>query len=183
MTTITFHELATRQFDDNAPFTTWTCPNEEIIARVTSAIESNEYKDGNVKGSMIVPISHEQVSTPVIELQEGQKLVGVYEPRRGTSYSIKSINAVPMDGQVKLPAQYCEAIVYPNPNGEEGSYVIVSVNGSPTEDETPINPMTLLRNWFRVGAEQAHGTNLTWSDLEITLYNSILYWEHKAMLG
>ena len=183
MTNVTFHELATRQFDNNAPYTTWTCSNEEIVDRVATAIDSNEYTNGNVEGSMIVPISHADVHTPIVELQEGQKLVGVFEPRRGTTYSIKSINAVPMDGQEKLPAQYCEAIVYPNPNGEEGSFVIVSVNGSPTEEETPINPMTLLRNYFMVGAEQAHGTNLTWSDMEIILHNAVLYWDNKAMLG
>ena len=183
MTNVTFHELATRQFDNNAPYTTWTCSNEEIVDRVATAIDSNEYTNGNVEGSMIVPISHADVHTPIVELQEGQKLVGVFEPRRGTTYSIKSINAVPMDGQEKLPAQYCEAILYPNPNGEERSVVIVSINGSPTEEETPINPMTLLRNYFMVGAEQAHGTNLTWSDMEIILHNAVLYWDNKAMLG
>ena len=183
MTTITFHELATRQFDNNAPYTTWTCTNDAIIDRVTCAIENGNYKSGNVEGSMIVPIPHACVYTPVVKLKEGQKLVGVYEPRRGTTYSIKSINAVPLDEQQKLPAEYCEAIVYPNPNGEEDSYVIVSVNGSPTKEATPINPLTLLRNFFKIGAEQSHGTVLTWEDMELIVFESLKYWDDKAHLG
>ena len=183
-TKVTFHDLAKRQFDNNAPFTSWTCSNEEIINRVGQSIDARDYKKGNVEGSMLVRISHDSIYTPVVELEDGQKLVGVYEPRRGTTYSIKSINAVPLDGQKKLPAKYCEVIVYPNPNEDQsGSYVIVSVNGSPTEEETPINPMTLLRNYFMIGAEQSHGTNVTWSELEITLHNALEYWENKAMLG
>jgi hypothetical protein len=182
MTNVSFHDLATRQFDNNAPYTTWTCSNQTIIDRVSQAIDNGEFKEGSVEGSMIVPISHSCVYTPVVELKEGQTLQGVYEPRRGTTYSIKSIVAVPMDGQEKIPAQYCEAIVYPNPDND-GTFVIVSVNGSPTEGATPINPLTLLRNYFKIGEEQSHGTTLSWEQLEETLRESVVYWDNKANLG
>ncbi len=176
---VNFHELAKRQFDSNAPFTTWSCDNEEILSRVYQAIKNGYYKNGNVEGSLIVSISPENIFTAVVELREGQQLFGTYEPRRGTTYAIKSLSAKPLEGQEKMPAKSCEAIVYLI----DGNYSIVSVNGSPEEEGTPINPMTLLRNYFMIGKEQAHGTNLAWSDLEATLHKSILYWDNKANLG
>mgnify|MGYP001267911412 CR=1 FL=1 len=178
-TKVIFHDLAHRQFDNNAPFTSWNCDNEDILLRVSDAIYSGDYKEGNVEGSMIVSIDPENIFTPVVKLEVGQNLVGTYEPRRGTEYPIKSVNAKMENGESKLPAKSCEAIVYLI----DGDYSIVSVNGSPEETPTPINALTLLRNYFKIGAEQSHGTNLTWEELEPMLKESVIYWDDKAMMA
>ena len=106
-------------------------------------------------------------------------MVVSFDVRRGTEYPIKSINTRPEDGGVKMPAKSCEAIVYLI----DGQYNIVSVNGSPETTPTPINPLTLLRNYFMIGKEQSHGTTLTWSELEPILAEAVPYWDDKAMLG
>ena len=176
---VIFHDLAHRQFPNDAPFTTWTCSNDEIINRVSAAIVDGNHRDGDAEGSMVVTISSSDILTSVVKLEVGQKLVGSYMPRRNTSNSIKTLKAVPQDGQTKLPAKSCEVIVYMM-NDE---YNIVSVNGSPEETGTPINPNTLLRNYFKIGKEQDHGTNLEWMEMEQKLLQSFMYWENKAMLG
>jgi len=176
---INFHNLAHRQFEKTAPFTTWDCSNEEVLNRISIAIIEGSWRAGDVEGSMIVTISPDNIFTPVVDLTVGQKLFGVYEPRRGTTYPMKTIKAEPLDGQVKIPAKSCEAIVYLI----DDIYNVVSINGSPEEFGTPINLNTLLRNYFMVGKEQAHGTNLTWSEMEEKVKEAFLYWEGKAMLG
>tara|TARA_B100000287_G_scaffold428340_1_gene479567 strand:- start:604 stop:1305 length:702 start_codon:yes stop_codon:yes gene_type:complete len=175
---IVFHELCTRQFDKNSEYTTWTCDNEEILNRTIEAFNKGMYREGNAVGSFIITISSENVLSNFVTLEVGQKLEGVYEPRRGTDYATKKINAVPQNGQTRLPALYCEVIAY----DMEGVLNIVSVNGSPTSEPTPISPMTLIRNYFKIGLDQIHGTNLTLEQFAEELYKSVLFHEDKAQL-
>ena len=37
--TIVFHELVTRQMEPNAPYTTWTCENNEILEILVSELD------------------------------------------------------------------------------------------------------------------------------------------------
>ena len=144
---IVFHELCTRQFDSDCEYTTWTCDNEEIINRTLQAFQSGSYRKGDAVGSFIITISPENILSNFVTLKIGQKLVGTYEPRRGTEYPMKKINAVAQDGQSRIPAISCEVIAY----DIDGVLNIVSVNGSPTEESTPISPNTLIRNYFKIG--------------------------------
>ena len=177
--TVIFHDLATRQMEVNAPFTTWTCDNQEILERVSDAIATGNYRSGDAPGSFIITISPVDILTNIVTLEVGQKLVGVYEPRRSTDYSIKQVRAVPNDSQTRLPAVSCEVIAY----DIDGVYNIVSVNGSPEEEGTPIHPNTLMRNYYRIGEEQSHGTNLSMEEFVMKLYDSVMYWENKAQLA
>ena len=133
---------------------------------------------GDNPGSFIVTISPKDIFTAIVELQEGQRLAGTFATRRGTTHSIKNIHAVPLEGQGKMPAKSCEVIVY-----DMGEMNIVSVNGSPEETGTPMNPYTLMRNYFKIGEEQSHGTNLSMEEFVHTLHKYFLYWENKAQLG
>ena len=73
----------------------------------------------------------------------------------------------------------CEVIAY----DIDGVYNIVSVNGSPEEEGTPIHPNTLMRNYYEIGEEQSHGTNLSMEEFVMKLYDSVMYWENKAQLA
>ena len=178
-TDFVFHDICTRQFDNSAPYSHWTCSNEEIIERTCEAMTKSNMVMGDNPGSFIVTISPENIFTAIVELQEGQKLTGTFAPRRGTTNGIKNIHAVPLEGQEKMPAKSCEVIVY----DMGGEMNIVSVNGSPEETGTPMNPYTLMRNYFKIGAEQAHGTNLNQDEFVSRLHEYFLYWENKAQLG
>ncbi len=175
---VIFHELATRQFDSDAPYTTWTCENDAIIRRVVGMLNLGMYESGDAPDSYKVKINHKDIYTPVVTLREGQELTGVYQPRLKGDIAIKMVNAVREEGQEKMPAKSCEAIVFLI----DGIYNIVTVNGSPTEGATPVNPLTLLRTYFRMGAEQAHGLDLTWEEMEVRVLESLDYWKDKAMI-
>ena len=178
-TDFVFHSICTRQFNASAPYSCWNCSNDEIIDRTCEAMTAGNYTEGDNPGSFVVTISPENVFTAVVELQEGQKLAGTFAPRRGTSNSIKNIHAIPLEGQIKMPAKSCQVIVY----DVEGKMNIVSVNGSPEETGTPMNPYTLIRNYFMIGADQAHGTNLSQDEFVSRLHEYFVYWENKAQLG
>ncbi len=175
---VVFHELCTRQFDKNSEYTTWTCDNEEIISRTAEAFNDGNYRKGNAVGSFIITISPENVLSNFVTLEVGQKLVGTYEPRKGTEYPMKKINAVAQNGQGRIPALCCEVIAY----DIDGVLNIVSVNGSPTEEPTPINPDTLIRNYFKIGIEQSHGTTMTLQEFAEELCKAFIFHEDKAQL-
>ena len=64
---------------------------------------------------------------------------------------------------------------------EEGNWEIISINASPSEDEVPINPMTLMHNHF--GSDGGTDTNLSDKEFVKMLSEGFEFWKDKAMIA
>jgi predicted sugar kinase len=84
-----------------------------------------------------------------------------------------------------MPAKRVDIVLYRhdvlaenNEHDSEADWEIVSVNASPTEEETPIKVGTLLANHY--GLSGGTATNLSAADFVAMLRKSVLFWKDKA---
>ena len=174
------YELAKRHFDIARPFSFCNLTEKQLILITKHNYLEGNYRKGNTENSFIISIPPKGIFSNYIKLNKGQKLEGIFE-KRGESLKedpIKQIWAIPEEGQERVPAKSCEVIVYLI----DDIYQIVSINGSPTLEPTPIHPLTLIRNQLRIGEEQKHGTNLSLEEFAVELRKSVIWHEDKAQL-
>jgi len=155
----------------------------ETIARL--AVEFfDEAKAGYKDGVCLVPVPAEGFYTGVVELSEGDALVGKYRARREGEEPRKTSHAV---GGEKSPAVAVDVVLYRKDvlaEGDEATtdceWEIVSVNGRITQDEMPIHPDTLIANHF--GLDGGTLTGMSPEEFEAALKVSVMFWKNKAML-
>ena len=122
----------------------------------------------------------------VVELQEGDKLVGGYETRREGEEPRKTLRVVREEG--KSSCVTVDVVLYRRETLEaEGEactgcdWDIISINGRVTEGKQPIHPHTLIANHF--GLDGGTPTKMSAEKFEVALRESVLYWRNKAILA
>lgn len=180
--------------------------------RVVALVEENfdKAKPGYRDGVCLVPVPAEGFYCGVVELQEGDKLVGTYKSRRPGEEPRKELRVLrprsfwpgpamiehghdpkerpPKRGSGKSPCLYVDVVLYSRETLQEGDeectgcdWDIVSVNGRMTEEEAPIHPNTLIANHFKLDGGTA--TGMSPEQFETALRESVLYWKNKAMIA
>jgi len=196
---IKFSDFVRRQ-TAGSPHSYTTLSDQEVIARVLQnwdhakpsyrAYDKASGKDENgllFGGVVLVSVAPEGFFSGVVQLQEDDILVGVYKARRKGETPRKQITA--NVGSRKLPAKHVDIVLYhrdvlaeDEPNKEYPvEWEIISINASPTEQETPIDPATLMYNHFH--ADGGTKTGLTDVEFVEKLRVGFEYWADKSMAG
>lgn len=138
-------------------------------------------------GVLEVPVPPEGFFSSVVELQEGDKLVGGYTPRRPGEEPRKWVE---VPGSRKLPAKSCTIILYASEllredkdnelPPEPDNWEIISINASVSESgREPMPPETLMANYF--GESGGTDTKMTPEEFVKALAESRAFWKNKAM--
>lgn len=156
-----------------------------ILARhhFDEAVPSTSHDDG----VLLVPVPALGFYTGVVELQEGDKLVGEYKARR-PGEEPRKVTRLDVQVPMKSPAVAVDVVLYRRDlllEDNDGpstdcDWEIVSINGRITEEDQPIHPDTLIANHF--GLDGGSKTGYTPEQFEAALRKSVLYWKNKAML-
>jgi len=156
----------------------------EVIANLAAEFFADA-KPGYKDGVCLIPVPPEGFYTGIVELSEGDALVGKYRARRPGEEPRKTSHAV---GGEKSPAVAVDVVLYRKDvlaEGDEATtdcdWEIVSVNGRITEEDQPIHPDTLIANHFVL--EGGTATGMSPEEFEAALKVSVLYWKNKAMLA
>lgn len=148
-------------------------------------------KTGYRDGVVLVPVPPENFRCGVVQLQEGDVLVGTYEARQEGEEPRKQVG-VPAEGlvkqgRVKTKAVSVDIVLYRHDvlaendeRSSEAEWEIISINASPTEGEMPMHPGTLMANHFQLSGGTA--TNMSNDEFVEALRKSVLYWKDKSML-
>jgi len=190
MTWFTWKHIITNNFVKRqtavSRFSHYTGTWEELELLVVDNWETA--KQGYREGVILISVPVEGFYSSVVELQEGDELVGGFEPRREGEDPRKFITIL---GGQKAPAQMVEIVLYAskvlaedgdnNLLSEDGNWEIISINASPLAKETPISPMVLMHNHF--GSTGGTATDLSDTALVAMLRESFEFWKNKANCG
>lgn len=181
MPTIHINSFVRRQTAES-PFSHWTFGDDELLKRVHAGFAKRQ--PGYRPDVYCVPIDPEGVFSAVKLLQPGDKLIGGFSSRREGEEPRKHTYAA---NGAKSPAVKVDVVIYSHAALVEdddaetdADFEIISVNASPTANDMPIHPMTLLANHF--GADGGTATGMTAEQLETQLRESYAYWANKAMV-
>ncbi|MAG26731.1 hypothetical protein CMI47_14410 [Candidatus Pacearchaeota archaeon] len=141
---------------------------------------------GYREGVLLIRVPPDRFYSSVVMLNEGDKLVGGFEPRRKGEQPRKFVTT---SSRRKTPAQAVDIVLYASEllGGEAelppltSHWEIISINASPTLGDTPINPTVLMHNHF--GSSGGTATFLSDSDFIDTLRESFEYWRDKSGCG
>lgn len=174
-------------------------PDEEVIRRTLAHWEDAQpsyrkfdpetgvdAKGLKFGGVMTVSVKPEGFFSGVCKLEDGDRLEGVYEPRRAGEEPRKRTWAV---GKSKLPAKAVDIVLYhadvlaeDDPNYvPKAEWEIISINARATEGEAPIPVGALMHNHF--GSTGGTNTGLSDSEFVAKLRESFLYWNDKSSVG
>jgi hypothetical protein len=172
--------LASRQTPASR-FSHWEIPDSELIDRVSKALP--DAKQGYREGVLEVAVDPEGFFSPVVELREGDVLVGAYESRRPGEEPRKSIRRR-AEIQGKSAAVAVDVILYRHDVlGDDASsdadWEIISVNARVTMEPEPIHPDTLIANHFEL--DGGTPTNMVAIEFITALRRSVLYWKNRTL--
>jgi len=180
---IAFHSFLARHTPESR-FTHWTLTEAEVLDRVQKNWNARRpsYRDGVLE----VPVEPEGFFSPVVFLQPGDRLKGVYESRK-EGEEPRMVTVLDRGTREKTPAVGVNVILYhKNVLAEDGEtfdhdWAIISINARITEEPEPMTVGTLMANHFHIDG----GTATGWSPekFEEELRKSFLYWRNKALLG
>lgn len=159
----------------------WEISDEEFLDRLTKNFY--KHKVGYREGVVLVPVEPSGFFSGIVQLQEGDKLVGEYKARRAGEDPRKS--SYSLTGK-KIPAKSVWVVLYnhdvlieKNENESEAEWEVVSVNASPTEDEPPIPTGALIAN--HLGLSGGTDTKMSDADFVSLLRKSVEFWKDKAL--
>ena len=183
MRNIHANSFVSRQTEDSR-FSHFSGSDDELIDRVNKCFTMMRagYRDGVV----LVPVDPSNFFSGVVSLQEGDKLVGSFEPRREGETPRKYVGT----NSQKQPAKSVEVVLYSSAvlaeNGDNelepgpDNWEIISINASPTAaPKIPINPNVLMHNHF--GSDGGTATGMSDSQFVSLLREGFEYWKDKAM--
>jgi hypothetical protein len=185
--TVGFNDFVRRQTPWSS-FSHWTVTDEEVLARSQSNWDRR--KPGYRDGVVLVPVDPEGFFSSIVILKDGDKLEGIYEPRRPGEAPRKRTFVPGVDK--KTPAKSVDIVLYSKAalaeDGEEPAFDwnIISVNAGITEDgNMPMSVGTLLANHFHVQGSSDGGTStgMTAEELVEALRVAYEFWKDKAMVG
>lgn len=135
---------------------------------------------GDKPGSWLVPIDPRYFRSPVTPVYPNPELVFSvkFEARRNGEEPFLKITAT---GD-KTPAQCAHVVIYEHELlGSEAEsdavYEVVSILASPTPEQTPTDPITMMRNYL----ERPGGTKAAYTADDFA--KSILFWSHHVMVA
>ncbi len=175
-----------RQTKDS-PLTHWEISNDQLVQLATAEVEAGRTKAGYRDGVVLVSVDPTGFKTGIVELQDGDQLVGEYKARKeGETPRISTYVAQAINGDKgKQPAKMVEVVLYShdvlaetNQYETDAEWEIVSVNGHPTNECAPIAPNTLMHNHF--GSDGGSNTNMTAEEFETAMRESFEYWKNKG---
>jgi hypothetical protein len=173
-----------RQTEDS-PLTHWEISNTRLVELAEAELEAGRTKAGYRDGVVLVSVDPAGFKTGIVELNDGDQLVGEYSSRREGETPRISIYVAGDKG--KQPAKMVEVVLYRHDvlaendeNETNAEWEIVSVNGHPTPEPAPIAPNTLMHNHF--GSDGGSNTNMTAQEFEAAMKESFEYWKNKGMM-
>jgi hypothetical protein len=159
----------------------------ESLARLVEENIFENRQQGYRDGVVLVDVPSDGFYSGIVQLQSGDNLKGDFSSRRDGEEPRKHIVT---EGE-KLPAKSVQIVLYASTvlteDGDnelppqEGNWEIISINASPSEDEVPINPMTLMHNHF--GSDGGTDTNLSDKEFVKILSEGFEFWKDKAMIA
>lgn len=186
MSLIGINKFVRRQTADSE-FTHFSGSWEELAALATQHFDNA--KPGYREGVCLVPVPASEAArffTGVVELREGDKMVGEYKARRPGEEPRKTARVVREEG--KSPCVSVDIILYRKDvleeSGEDNTgadWDVIAINGYITDEEAPIHPNTLIANHFELDGGTA--TGMSPEEFEAALRKSVMYWKNKAMLA
>lgn len=184
--TVVINSFVRRQTPES-PYTHFSGTEEELLYRVAIALESGIYVKGYRDGVILVGINPDGFFTGLVELQDGDRLIGEYKARREGETPRQSIQ-VKREGCNKQPAALVQVVCYSHDTlAEDGDaetdaeWEIISLNGYPTAKIAPIDPMTLMHNHF--GSDGGTATGMSPEEFEKQMRESFHYWRGMGMLA
>ena len=181
MVKIAIHPVVLRQ-TASSPFSYFD--GEFEIVRKLTIIHFYKAVKGYREGVLLVPVPPNGFFTSIVQLQEGDHLEGIFQPRYPGEEPRKSMWSI--HGQ-KSPAQTVKIVIYSKAtlaedddvSDPDADYEIVSINASLTEEDVPLTVETLIANHFHFdGGTQTQMTNDEFVD---TLEKSVKFWRNKMM--
>lgn len=164
-------------------FSHWTISDEELLARLERNF--NNWKPGYREGVILVPVEPDGFFSSIVNLKEGDVLVGEYKARKAGETPRKSTGA--LKGE-KIPAKRVDIVLYNHDvlketgeNETDCTWEIVSVNASPTLEETPIPTGALIANHLQLSGGTA--TNMTDTEFVALLRKSVEFWGDKSNIA
>jgi len=146
-----------------------------------AATHFDKAKPGYRDGVVLVPVPAKGFFSGVVEVTPETSLRATFGARREGELSYVSVEAV---GATKLPAKHVELVLYrrdvlleDNDASTECEWELISINARPTEEEEPLTPMAMARNFLKLEG----GTKADYSAQEFA--EAILYWSTRAMRG
>lgn len=143
-----------------------------------------EHKPGYRDGVVLVPVKPKGFYSGIVTLEEGNKLGGIYAPRKPGEKPRKQTWA--QNGK-KIPAVFCEIVLYSSAvlaedgnnhlSPEEGNWEIISINASPIDGKLPMKPETLIANHLYL--DGGTKSKMTDSEFVIELRKSVEFWSNK----
>jgi hypothetical protein len=141
----------------------------------------HEAKQGYRDGVMLVSVPAAGFFSGVVEVWPDTVLRATFSARRDNEEPFLSVEAV---GAAKLPAKHVELVLYrrdvlleDNDASTECEWELISINARPTEEQEPLTPMAMARNFLKLEG----GTEADYSAKEFA--DAILYWSTRAMCG
>jgi len=174
MTKIGVNKFVLRQTPE-APYSHYEGTWEDLVALV----EANFFraKEGYKKGVALVPVPPEGFWSSTVPVTSETELRAIFQARREGEAKFLSVRA--KGG--KAPAKFVFVVLYSKTVlGAEATtdavWEIVSINARETEEEEPMDPMTMARNFL----ELPGGTKGDFTAEQFA--KSIVYWSTRALI-
>ena len=198
---IHLNSFCSKRQTEKSSLTHWEISNVRLVELATAEVEAGRTKAGYRDGVVLVSVNPAGFKTGVVELEDGDQLIGEYSSRREgetprISIYVGQLRKFPTkpDSRFryrsvsgKQPAKMVEVVLYRhdvlvenNENETDAEWEIVSVNGHPTDEPAPIAPETLMHNHF--GSDGGSNTNMTPEEFERAMRESFNYWKNKGMV-
>ena len=184
-TTVSISDFVLRQTPESE-FTHFKGTPDELLQLVHLAISQDQYKDGYRDGVLVVRVAPGKFLTGLIELIEGDILVGEFKARR-EGEDPRQVIRVSRGWKEKRQAKSVEVILYrhdvlmeDDDASSDAEWEVIAINGYPTDEPGPIHFMTLMHN--HCGSTGGTATNLEPEKLVEMLTESFEYYKDKGML-
>jgi len=181
-TTIGASEFVKRQSEDST-FTHYKGSWSDLVNRTVEEFEAGNYIKGYRDGVYLVQMNKHEVplfkTFDTYPMFEGMKLDAQWARVPGREHEPSKLQVKILEP--KIPCRFVDIVIYRKDILEEdkdnvtgADYDIVSINGRLKKDPSPIDPMTLVRNWLHLkGGTEMKGTSP--DQMLIMLCDSILY--------
>lgn len=157
---------------------------EELVELVKVYWGSHQVSPNN-SGVLLVPMPRDVLHrffSSTVTVTENTDLKATFAPRALGEAAFIQITST---GVAKSPAQHVEIILYSHetlaadgdaPDTREADYYVVSINAYPTEEASPMSPMTMARNFLDLKGGTRPQVPYTAEDFA----RSILYWSQHT---
>jgi hypothetical protein len=151
---------------------------EELISLVKENF--SKAKQGYRSGVLLVPVPADRFMSGVVQVTPETQLHAVYSARKeGEDPYVQILSK----GGKKSPAKYVEIVLYShdalaetNEFSTDADYEIISINARPTDEDEPMPPITMARNYLSLpGGTKADYTAKQFAE-------SMIYWSTRAMI-